>query len=97
MASASTAKTWTLNNVVKAINMVLGAAGLRLVGTLQPRVTVGGKRPKVFTYRLATPNVEDMLELVKLRLRAGGLAPPNAHASARLAACGLPKYGHLVD
>ena len=97
LASASTAKTWTLNNVVKAINMVLGAAGLRLVGTLQPRVTVGGKRPKVFTYRLATPNVEDMLELVKLRLRAGGLAPPNAHASARLAACGLPKYGHLVD
>jgi hypothetical protein len=78
---------------VKAVNMVLNAAGLALDG----RVQVKKKRIVTITYRLNADKVAEMMERVKLRLRGGFCEPSNAHARAALAACTLPMYGHLIN
>ncbi len=57
-------------------------------------------RTPTTTYRLGTEGVEEMLELVKLRLTREGYAPAmmlaNEHARLRLQECTLPHWGHLV-
>ena len=81
---------WDLSKIVRAVNKVLGAVGLGLVKD---------KRTRVLTYRLDPEAVASMVELVKLRLRvvAAPALVENPHARARVEACTLPRYGHLVD
>ena len=97
MAGSSAAVTqqdaeWDLCKLVKALNMVLGAAGLALKGKAS-RPSAGGKgpRPQTTTYKLDGGRVAAIP-----RLRRGADASENAHARARLDACALPLYGHLV-
>jgi hypothetical protein len=86
---------WDLAKAVKSVNMVLSAAGLSLVGTTV-RVQLNKVRSKTITYRLGSQGVEEMLELVKLRLTREGYAPANEHARLRIQECKLPRWGHLV-
>jgi hypothetical protein len=90
---------WDLKKVSKAVNMVLGAVGLKLRATKRERSAGKGGARKLRTteYRLEPERVAEMVELVKLRLRTNGHVPENEHARARLGACELPKYGRLVD
>ncbi|PNH01594.1 putative helicase [Tetrabaena socialis] len=88
---------WDLNTIAKAVNMVLGAVGLALVGQEARKQTKGLRQSRMTNYHLAADTVDEMLELTKLRLRRSGLAPSNEHARALLDACTLPRYGHLID
>ena len=88
-------KEWDLRRVVKAVNMVLNAVGLSLVGTTT-RVQKQNVKTAVTTYRLNSDEAGEMTELVKLRLRGGSCQPANAHARAAFTGCAYPKYGHLV-
>lgn len=96
---ASVTGEWDLKKVVKAVNMVLGAVGLGLVVHTSQRRQVNKQRTTVLTYRLDPEAVANMVELVKLRLRvvAAPALVENPHARARVEACTLPRYGHLVD
>jgi hypothetical protein len=87
---------WDLNKVSKAVNMVLGAAGLTLKGTQVCRGSGTNRTRRTEGYRLDSDAVADMVELVKLRLRRTEHEPDNEHAQARLADNALPKWGHLV-
>ena len=88
---------WDLNKVAKALNMVLGAAGLEIIGK-ESRVQSARVRKKSTTdYQLTASSIDNMIELVKLRLRSSGHTPANEHARARLQACQYPRWGHLVD
>jgi hypothetical protein len=103
-ASSGVTGDWDLFKVVKAVNMVLGAAGLKLSATKETRAGRGAARKSTSShYRLDPESVATMVELVKLRLRRAVLSDPDvlscAHESARerLDACSFPRYGHLVD
>lgn len=90
---------WDLAKVVKSVNMVLGAAGLSLVGNTV-RVQAKKVKSKTTTYRLCTDGVCEMLELVKLRLDREGCdvrCLANEHARQRIEECTLPRWGHLVS
>jgi hypothetical protein len=88
---------WDLNKVSKAVNMVLGAAGLKLKPGKEKRTGKEAERKQLTSdYRLDAEGVAEMVELVKLRLRVSGLVPVNEHARGRLEACEMPRYGHLV-
>lgn len=89
---------WDLKKVSKAVNMVLGAVGLKLRATKEARPGKGATRKRSKSdYRLDPQRVAEMVELVKLRLRANGHVPDSEHARATLDACELPLYGRLVD
>ena len=68
---------WDLRRLVKALNMVLGAAGLALKGKVS-RLSAGGKgqRSQTMAYKLDGGRVAAMTELVKLRLRRHNRANP---------------------
>jgi hypothetical protein len=99
---------WDLRKVIKALNMVLGAAGVRLAGErLRPRSRQPAVRPSFNKYHLDSAAVAEMTELVKLRMRRSrpplhGGWPQCLHevaseqARARIEACELPLYGHLL-
>jgi hypothetical protein len=96
---------WDLGKVVKAVNMVLGAAGLKLAVSVDARKRSEGGRKRVRTYRLDGEAVAEMTELVKMRLRrarrVGGMGQDvtveNEHARTRLDACTMPLFGRLLD
>jgi hypothetical protein len=103
-ASVGVTGAWDLRKVVKAVNMVLGAAGLKMSATKETSVGRGAARKSTSShYRLDPESVATMVELVKLRLRRAVRSDPDvlscAHESARerLDACSFPRYGHLVD
>ena len=86
---------WDLRRVVKAVNMVLNAVGLSLVGTAT-QLHAKKVRTTVTTYRMCADDVAEMTELVKLRLRGGPCRAANVHARAALERSTFAKYGHLV-
>ena len=93
---------WDLKKVSKAVNMVLGAVGIKLrqPKAKRPNKKAGeSRRPPRSNgnYRLDAALVRRMVELVKLRLRATGHYVGNAHAREALEACEYPMYGHLID
>lgn len=87
---------WDLNKVVKAINMVLGVAGLKIACDVA-RTTINKTRTRSYTYYLDKECVQEMLELVKLRIRTSSEVIANEHARSALMACEMVRYGHLVD
>ena len=96
-STAGVDATWDANKVSKALNMVLGVAGLSLEGeTTRARKGGGVREATTRNYRLSADSVGEMLELVKLWLARVGATPSSPHALAALEACTLPKYGHLV-
>ena len=95
-ASTGITGEWDLKKVIGAVNMVLNAAGLKLMSDTVRTMTKGVKTTKI-TYKMSADHVATMKELVvKLRLRGKSYEIPNEHACLAIAVCTLPKYGHLV-
>ncbi len=92
---------WDLRKVVKAVNMVLGAAGLKVKAASVKRSSMSSVRKT--TYTIDPSAVASITELVKLRLRRAehktGVAPvvENEHARAVIEACTFPTYGRLLS
>jgi hypothetical protein len=85
---------WDAKKIVKAVNMVLAAVGLKLVSSCK-RATKSA--PRSYTYMLDSDRVCKMMELVALKTRRTRGVPDNAHAAAALAKCPLTKYASLLD
>jgi hypothetical protein len=86
------------NKLSKAVNMILGAVGLKLEATVS-RSQKAGLRDRKYTYKLDGDSVSEMIELVKLKLR-GSMhrdGATNSHAREILRECQLPRYKHLID
>jgi hypothetical protein len=88
---------WDAAKVVKAINMVLGAVGLRIVVCNTTRTRAAGSRTRLSSYTLDADAVATMVELVKLKTRSMHVQPACDHVRDALDSCTLPKYGCLID
>ena len=76
---------WDLKKVSKAINMVLGDVGLKLVPTTVSRPGRAAARKRTSSnYRLEPGHVLEMIELVKPVLIESGQTPVMEHARSRL-------------
>ncbi len=96
MGKAGIQGEWNLRKVSKAVNMVLGAAGLSLKGEVVRVGTGKARTMSTESYRLNAAEVDDMMELVSLRLRRCRQTACNDHAKQRMDEHGLPKYGDLL-
>jgi hypothetical protein len=96
---------WDARKVSKAINMVLGSVGLNFGPSDQASTGSGATRKKTaVNYRMDPGSVENMLQLVKMRLgmhlsnaSTASAEVANEHAKAAIELCALTKYGHLID
>jgi hypothetical protein len=89
---------WDQNKISKAINMVLGAVGLKLESIVTQSRT-SGTRSRQYRYVLNAERVAEMLNLVKLKLRSSTHrgSTPNMHARRAIYSPGYGKYDHLID
>jgi hypothetical protein len=95
---------WDLKKTVKAVNMVLGAAGLGLVGkrsrakkTTEASTTDAGERAPEFTYKMDVTKVDKMMELVKLRMLRRGFRASDERVHALIMNTTVVHYARLFD
>jgi hypothetical protein len=87
---------WDLNKVVKALNMVLGSAGLALKGTRSRSKKKSVDLPEMM-YCLDEMRVSKMMELVKLCVLRRGFRASESRVQAKLLEHPLTCYGRLMD
>ena len=90
--------TWTLNTVSKALGLLFGSVGLKLV-SVRKQSRKGGEKTATYSYSLEAESCAEMLELTRLRMRGSAhrAATPNAHARELLLKDEFPRYGHLLS
>jgi hypothetical protein len=86
---------WTLNSIVKALNMMLSSIGLKLICSVFRRRSRGVRVKTCHNYSLDPALVDKMVELLKLRMRRSNSVSTDPIARAKLDACQLPRWGHL--
>jgi hypothetical protein len=88
---------WDLNSIVKAVNMVLGSAGIAIAKLKREQKVINGIWVSTYKYSLDKEKVQLMMELFKMKSIRFNLVSTNQHANERIESYQLRLFGDLVS